>query len=118
MENAILTWVAGREYIPNTLYANVWACEFIWLVWRLHETAVEDCFVRTAGGASLRSGRTQRTYSSVRIRAKSLKVFRRSKLGGSPQRGCEFEGPHHRPESSRYGDGRPRVWECNNANSR
>jgi hypothetical protein len=24
-ENAILTWVAGREYIPNTLFANVQA---------------------------------------------------------------------------------------------
>jgi hypothetical protein len=28
METAILNWVAGREYIPNTLYANARAQEF------------------------------------------------------------------------------------------
>jgi hypothetical protein len=30
MENAILTWVAVREYIPNTLSANIQQQNFIW----------------------------------------------------------------------------------------
>jgi hypothetical protein len=33
MENAILTWVAVPEYIPNTLCANAQAQEFIQISW-------------------------------------------------------------------------------------
>ena len=50
MENTILTWVADREYIPNTLCVNVREYEFIWLLWRLSETAPRPRFACPAGG--------------------------------------------------------------------
>jgi hypothetical protein len=64
-EKAILTWVTDREYIPNTLYANVQPDEFIRLAWRLHETTPRDRLACPAGGAGIRSGRTERPGSAI-----------------------------------------------------